>query len=103
MLFLSVPFPTEYGHFQTKISLAELLYFLLLYPSFFLPHILCFSIELDTKLKKAYNNKRVRQTVAGYRKGKREESPGFIEQGCRLTAGGGDSKDSATENKRQFW
>ena len=30
----------------------------------------------------------------------REESPGSIEQGCRLTAGGGDSKDSATENKR---
>ena len=32
----------------------------------------------------------------------REESPGSIEQGCRLTAGGGDSKDSATENKRQI-
>ena len=32
----------------------------------------------------------------------REESPGSIEQGCRLTTGGGDSKDSATENKRRF-
>jgi len=31
----------------------------------------------------------------------REESPGSTEQGCRLTAGGGDSKDSATENKRR--
>ena len=30
----------------------------------------------------------------------REDSPGSIELGCRLTAGGGDSKDSATENKR---
>ena len=29
----------------------------------------------------------------------REESPGSIEQGCRLTAGEGDLKDSATENK----
>ena len=26
-----------------------------------------------------------------------EESPGFIGQGCRVTPGGGDSKDSATE------
>ena len=26
-----------------------------------------------------------------------EESPGFTGQGCRLTTGGGDSKDSATE------
>ena len=33
----------------------------------------------------------------------REESPGSIERGCRLTAGGGDSKDSATENKRRFF
>ena len=32
----------------------------------------------------------------------REESPGSTEQGCRLTTGGGDSKDSATENKRRF-
>ena len=31
---------------------------------------------------------------------KGEESPGSIEQGCRLTAGEGDFKDSATENKR---
>lgn len=29
----------------------------------------------------------------------REESPGSTEQGCRLTAGEGDLKDSATENK----
>ena len=29
----------------------------------------------------------------------REESPGSIERGCRLTAGEGDLKDSATENK----
>ena len=33
----------------------------------------------------------------------REESPGSIERGCRLTAGGGDSKDSATENKRRIF
>ena len=38
----------------------------------------------------------------------REESPGSIEQGCRLTAGEGDLKDSATENKclpigRRLW
>ena len=26
-----------------------------------------------------------------------EESPGFIGRGCRVTPGGGDSKDSATE------
>ena len=26
-----------------------------------------------------------------------EESPGTAEQGCRLTAGGGDSRESATE------
>ena len=26
-----------------------------------------------------------------------EESPGFTGQGCRVTPGGGDSKDSATE------
>ena len=31
-----------------------------------------------------------------------EESPGFIGQGCRLTAGGGNSKDSATEIYRHF-
>ncbi len=30
----------------------------------------------------------------------REESPGFTEQGCRLTAGGGNSKESATEKNR---
>jgi len=29
----------------------------------------------------------------------REESPGSIEQGCRLTAGESDFKDSATENE----
>ena len=37
----------------------------------------------------------------------REESPGSIERGCRLTAGEGDLKDSATENKcrilRRLW
>ena len=44
----------------------------------------------------------VSQMVAGTKV--REESPGSIEQGCRLTAGGSDSKDSATENKCQiFW
>ena len=32
----------------------------------------------------------------------REESPGSREQGCRLTAGGGDSKESAAEKKRPF-
>jgi len=26
-----------------------------------------------------------------------EESPGFIGRGCRVTPGGGDSKESATE------
>lgn len=31
-----------------------------------------------------------------------EESPGSAERGCRLTAGEGDFKDSATENKRLF-
>lgn len=34
------------------------------------------------------------------RKAVREESPGSIEQGCRVIPGGGDSKDSATEKKR---
>ncbi len=29
----------------------------------------------------------------------REESPGSIGQGCWLTASGGDSKESATENR----
>ena len=29
-----------------------------------------------------------------------EESPGTAEQGCRLTAGGGDSRESATEINR---
>ena len=32
----------------------------------------------------------------------REESPGFTEQGCRLTTGGGNSKESATENYRRM-
>lgn len=32
----------------------------------------------------------------------REESPGSAEQGCRLTAGEGNLKDSATENKCRF-
>ena len=32
-----------------------------------------------------------------------EESPGFIGQGCRVTPGGGDSKDSATEIDCQFF
>ena len=31
-----------------------------------------------------------------------EESPGSIGQGCRLTAGEGDFKDSATEINRRF-
>jgi hypothetical protein len=31
-----------------------------------------------------------------------EESPGTKEQGCRLTAGQGDLKESATENKPLF-
>ncbi len=44
---------------------------------------------------------RVSQTVAGKIDFLREESPGSKEHGCRLTAGGGDSKDSATENKRR--
>ena len=30
-----------------------------------------------------------------------EESPGTAGQGCRLTAGGGDSRDSATERNRR--
>ena len=29
-----------------------------------------------------------------------EESPGSTGQGCQLTAGGGNSKESATENYR---
>ena len=33
----------------------------------------------------------------------REESPGSIGQGCRLTAGRGDPKESATENNRQIF
>ncbi len=32
----------------------------------------------------------------------REESPGCTEQRCRITSGGGDSKDSATEINRPF-
>lgn len=31
-----------------------------------------------------------------------EESPGFTGRECRLTAGGGNSKDSATEIYRHF-
>ena len=31
-----------------------------------------------------------------------EESPGSTGQGCQLTAGGGNSKESATEINRQF-
>ena len=46
---------------------------------------------------------RVSQTVAGKIDFLREESPGSKEHGCRLTAGGGDSKDSATENKRPIF
>ena len=30
-----------------------------------------------------------------------EESPGFTGQGCRITSGGGDSKESATEMNRR--
>ena len=35
------------------------------------------------------------------RKAEDEESPSTAEQGCQLTAGGGDSKASATEIYRQ--
>ena len=35
------------------------------------------------------------------RKAEDEESPSTTEQGCQLTAGGGDSKASATEIYRQ--
>lgn len=31
-----------------------------------------------------------------------EESPGSMETRCRLTAGGGDPRESATENKPPF-
>lgn len=30
-----------------------------------------------------------------------EESPGFKGQGCQITSGGGDSRESATENNRR--
>ncbi len=63
---------------------------------------LCSVRVLDKGIKKDYNKSRVSQTVAGIFM-VREESPGSIERGCRLTAGGGDSKDSATENKRRFF
>lgn len=59
--------------------------------------IVCF-FPLDLQKKMCYTIARVRQTVAGEQS--REESPGFIEQWCLLTAGGGDSKESATENYR---
>jgi len=47
--------------------------------------------------------KQVSLTVAGInRKVVSEESPGSVGQGCRVTPGGGNSKESATENYRRF-
>ena len=37
--------------------------------------------------------------TAGLLHGRREESPGSMEIRCRVTPGGGDPRDSATENK----
>ena len=45
------------------------------------------------------NAVRGEQAIAWLRKS-HEESPGTAEQGCRLTAGGGDSRESATEINR---
>ncbi len=61
-----------------------------------------FYVETLTKRGKKYIIISSKSGSRGHRK-MREESPGSIEQGCRLTAGGGDSKDSATENKRRIF
>ncbi len=51
----------------------------------------------------SYNRTRVYQTVAyKIRKDLYEESPSSIEQGCQLTAGVGNHKESATEKKTAF-
>ncbi len=44
--------------------------------------------------------KRDKRPLPDRRKGPGEESPGFTGQGCRITSGGGDSRDSATEMNR---
>lgn len=54
--------------------------------------------NVDKRLKNGII-KKARQMVAGAKAS--EESPGIIRQGCQLTAGGSDSKDSATEIYRQ--
>ena len=47
-------------------------------------------------------NKQVGQMIAAARpKGGRRGKSGLHRAGCRITSGGGDSKDSATEMNRQ--
>src|ERR1700674_1210145 len=45
---------------------------------------------------------RARRAIAGPTKVGLEESPGSIGQWCQLTAGRGDSKESATETNRRM-
>lgn len=40
--------------------------------------------------------------AAGKTKGVRRGKSGLHRVGCRITSGGGDSRDSATENKRRL-
>lgn len=60
-----------------------------------------FGKPLDISLANGYDTfcevTRRSRAPCGY-----EESPSTIGQGCRLTAGGGDSKESATETDRRF-
>ena len=41
--------------------------------------------------------------AAGRPKGARRGKSGLHRAGCRITSGGGDSKDSATEMNRPLW
>ena len=55
-------------------------------------------IKLDEKIRKAYPHKRSEGRVIAFATAG-EESPGSTETRRRITPGGGDSRESATESK----
>ena len=60
---------------------------------------------LDNFNRLLYNTLAFKMVIRsrGWRETTNEESPNFLETGCRRNPGEGDLKESATENNRRFF
>ena len=81
----NLPFPLTGMHYITGLCLCQPIFHLCALTKQLMKDMLC-GCEVNR-----------RSQAFGH-----EESPGTTGQGCRLTAGGGDSRESATERNRRL-